>query len=124
MMTMLREETLENGLRLVFEDQSNRYFGDYHRICVVTSICCDLQTLTSDEDSDLLARARQKFGDTLTITKHFEKMGVAGDDVERVRETIVEDFLKHAASYLARPEYPISLVKAELNRKPVAKYYV
>ena len=123
-MATLREESLDNGLRIVFEDQSNRYFGDYHRICVVASICCDLQTLTCDENADLIARARQKFGDTLKITKRFEKMGVAGDDVESVRTALIDDFLKHAASYLSRPDYPLSLVKSELNRKPVAKYYV
>lgn len=123
-MTTLREEVLENGLRIVFEDQSNRYFGDYHRICVVASICCDLEMLTSDKDADLVTRARQKFGDSLTITKRFERMGVAGDDVEEVRAALIDDFLKHAASYMSRPEYPLSLVKSELNRKPVAKYYV
>lgn len=124
-MTTLRKETLDNGLRLIFEDRSNRYFGDYHRICIVASISCDLQTLSGDEkDAALIARAVQKFGDTLTITKSFERMGVAGDDVEQVRTALIDDFLKHAASYLARPEYPLSLVRSELNRKPVAKYYV
>ena len=123
-MTKLREETQDNGLRIVFEDQSNRYFGDYHRICIVVSICCDLQALSNDEETDLLTRARQKFGDTLTITKRIEKMGVAGDDVDRVKDALINDFLNHAAPYLTRPEYPLSLVRAELNRKPTAKYYV
>lgn len=124
-MTTLREEALNNGLRIIFDDESNRYFGDYHRICIVASICCDLKKLSGNEsDSELIARARQKFGDTLTVTKRFEKMGVASADVDQVRTSLIDDFLKHASSYLARSEYPLSMVRAELNRKPVAQYYV
>ncbi len=121
----LKEVRLENGLQIVFDDQSNRYFGDYHHICIVASICCDLQAMTvAVENMDLVSRARQKFGNTLTITKRFEKMGVASADVESVRNGMIDDFLKSASSYLARPEYPLSMVRSELNRKPTAKYYV
>jgi len=121
----LKEVCLDNGLQIVFDDESNRYFGDYHRICIVASICCDLQAMTvAEEEADLISRARQKFGNTLTITKRFEKMGVASDDVESVRNGMIDDFLKSASTYLSRPGYPLSLVKSELNRKHTAKYYV
>ena len=104
-MTTLREAQLDNGLHIVFTDESNRYFGDYHRICIVASIHCHLDDLSTanDEEAALIDRAKRKFGNTLTITKRFERMGVPS------KSTMVPS--------------PLSLVKAELNKKPVPRFY-
>ena len=54
---MIKEQLLDNGLQIVFTDESNRYFGDYHRICVVATIVCnlnDLLTETADDESFFL----------------------------------------------------------------------
>lgn len=125
-MTTLREVVLDNGLKIVFVDESNRYFGDYHRICLVASICCTLESLQleSDEDKALRQRALDKFGTTLTVTKRFERMGVASDDVDTVRTSMIDDFLRHTSDYLSRQDYPLSMIKSELNRKPAQRFYV
>lgn len=125
-MTTLREVFLENGLKIVFDDESNRYFGDYHRICLVASICCPLDALQleSDEDRALCQRAIEKFGETLTVTKRFERMGVASADVDSTRNSMIDDFLRHTSDYLSRIDYPLSMIKSELNKKPVQRFYV
>lgn len=125
-MTTLKEISLENGLNIAFVDETNRYFGDYHRICMVASIRCqfvDLQ-LDSDEDKALRQRAMEKFGESLTVTKRFERMGVASDDVDTVRLNMIDDFLEHTSAYLSRRDYPLSMIKSELNKKPVQRFYV
>jgi len=124
-MTTLREELLENGLRIVFVDESNRYFGDYHRIRLVANIHCDIKNMSATNENELhmKSRALDKFGDTLTITKSFERMGVATAEVDSVRSGMIDDFLQHTAPYLSRPEYPLLLVKAELARKPAPRFY-
>lgn len=125
-MTTLRDVVLENGLKIIFNDESNRYFGDYHRICLAVSICCSLEELQleSEEDKLLRQRALDKFGATLTVMKHVERMGVASEDVEAVRTSMIDDFLRHTSEYLSRPDYPLSMMKSELNRKPVQRFYV
>jgi hypothetical protein len=119
-MTLIREERLANGLEVSFVDESNRYFGDYHRVCVRAAIRCDLTTLA---DKDLQHQATSLYGTSLVVEKRFERMGVASADVDQVRSDLVEDFMRHAATYLAHPEYPFRLVAAELKKRRPNRYY-
>jgi hypothetical protein len=87
-MNQFRSERLANGVELSFSDCSNRYFGDYHRVRV-----------------DVLVRVPATSGTVETI-RHLERMAVPGAQVAAVRERLVDDFLRHAARYLAHPDYP------------------
>jgi len=124
-MTIFKEETLANGLRITFADESNRYFGDYHRVCVAATISCSLQDLPADRagDDDLRRQAVAAFGDTLAVVKRFERMGVPSADVAEVRAALVDSFLEHAAGYLSRPAYRRSLVLAELHKRRTHRPY-
>ena len=121
----IREEQLTNGLRVVFTDESNRYFGDYHRICVVATIGFNLQDLPTESPDDEIFRnqAIESLGEQLSVVKRFERMGVESADVEKVRTTLIDDFLQHTATYLSRPDYPRSLVKAEMNKSRTRRFY-
>ncbi len=123
---MIRRELLANGLEIVFTDDSNRYFGDYHRVCVVASIVYHLRDLPSacPQDQSFRDQAVAFLGEHLTVVKRFERMGVATADVEPVRSALIEDFMRHAADYLARPDYPRLLVTAELNKRRPHRVYV
>ncbi|MGK2944313.1 MAG: hypothetical protein ACSLFC_06205 [Desulfuromonadales bacterium] len=125
MMATIRQVPLANGLQIVFTDESNRYFGDYHRVCVVATIVCNLHELPADtiDEQALRCQAVDAFGEHLAVVKRFERMGVPTLDVDRVRTALIEDFLQHAASYLARPDYLRSLVNAELQKRPTHRFY-
>jgi len=118
----LQSATLANGLRLEFFDFSNRYFGDYHRICIEvrTSLSLNLPALATF-DPALLARARTLFGATLTVTRTVERMGVAGALVDPLKAELIAGLLHEAQNYLSRPDYPGRLLTAELGRKPTLK---
>ena len=122
----IREEQLVNGLRIVFTDESNRYFGDYHRICVVATIVCNLQDLPTESQDDEIFRSQaiESLGEQLSVVKRFERMGVKTADVEKVRIALIDDFMHHAASYLSRTDYPRSLVKAEMNKSRTQRFCV
>ncbi len=122
---MLKQVLLANGLQIVFHDESNRYFGDYHRVCVVATIVCNLRDLpvASADDEASRCKAIAAFGEQLSVVKRLERMGVATSDVDRVGATLIDEFLQHAASYLARPDYLRSLVNAELNKRPTHRFY-
>lgn len=118
----LQSATLTNGLRLELYDFSNRYFGDYHRVCIEvrTSLPLDAPALADFEPS-LLIKARALFGATLTVMRTVERMGVAGALVEAVKAEIIAGLLHEAQNYLSRPDYPGRLLSAELSRKPTTK---
>ena len=124
-MTTIKEERLANGLLIIFTDESNRYFGDYHRICVVATISCNLYDLPVEnpDDETFRRQAVETFGKQLSVVKRFERMGVPTVDVEKVRTTLIDDFLRHAATYLSRPGYPRSLVNAELKKRCTHRFY-
>ena len=124
-MIIIKEESLGNGLRLQFTDESNRYFGDYHRVCVVATITCDLQTLPKNtpEEDEFRQQAIEALGEQWSVVKRFERMGVSSADVEDVRTTLIEDFLKHTSQYLSRPGYMRSLVSAELKKRSSGRFY-
>ncbi len=121
----VREERLVNGLQIIFTDESNRYFGDYHRICVVATIVCNLNDLLieNSDDGSFFRPAIETLGEKLTVVKRFERMGVATADVEAVRTELIDSFLQHAGSYLSRPEYPRALVNAELKKRSTHCFY-
>ena len=124
-MTTIKKERLSNGLQIHFVDESNRYFGDYHRVCVVATIICNLNELpaTSSDEETFRSKAIESLGEQLSVVKRFERMGVASEDVEEVRTALIDDFLRHASVYLSRPGYTHSLVNAELKKRPTRRYY-
>lgn len=114
------EETLANGLLLRFYDQSNRYFGDYHRVRIVVAIELALNNNALLNDPELLVAGRKRFGATLTTSKVLERMGVPGSRVAALRAELVASYQREVQSYLSRPEVPLRLLRAELANKPSA----
>lgn len=119
-MMMLETQTLANGLKLSFADESNRYFGDYHRILLVVKISCDLETLSDDQ---LRTQAIGVYGKTLDIERRFERMGVPTAEVESVQNEMIVNFMRQAATYMARPDYPARLVTTELKKHRPSRIY-
>ena len=106
-MKPFRTERLANGMEIEFVDLGNRYFGDYHRVCVEVRMSVTLA------DANIVQQV-----------KRLERMGVPGADVDVVRRQLVEDYWRHAGTYLARPDYPARLAM-ELaragNRQPALR---
>lgn len=90
-MTPFRTEHLANGVVVDFVDLSNRYFGDYHRICVEVRIRLPLS------------------GNCPHSVTRLERMGVSGADVTVARDRLVDDYWRHAGHYLARADFPARL---------------
>lgn len=104
-MAPFRTESLVNGVSVAFFDQSNRYFGDYHRVRVEVQVT--LPPLSGGTAAESPAG-----GDRQRIT-HLERMGVAGAEVETVRDRLVADYWRHAGPYLAHADYPTRLAAAD-----------
>ena len=124
-MITIREEGLDNGLRILFVDESNRYFGDYHRVCIQINLVCALDELpVADSDEKAFRNSGiASFGKELKVVKRLERMGVPTADVEKVRQSMIEVFMENVSPYLSRPEYPRSLVDAELKKQRTHSFY-
>lgn len=118
----LREVTLANGLRLVFSDLSNRYFGDYHRVCIEVATILDLDhPALAGITEELRVRALTRFGPSLIVRRTLERMGVPGAEVEKVVGELLDNYLLEARRYQERADYPVRLLRAELERKTGSK---
>jgi hypothetical protein len=104
-MQPFRSESLANGVTVEFFDATNRYFGDYHRVCVEVRLTVSLGAAAGKPDS------------SLQTVKRLERMGVPGNEVIAVRNRLADDFWRHAGAYLAHADYPVRLA-ATLAREP------
>lgn len=96
-MPPFRSNALDNGILVEFSDLTNRYFGDYHRVCVEVRL-----VVPHPEHADPLIKV-------LTL----ERMGVPGAEIEAMRDRLVEDYWQHAGHYLAQANYPARLLAAD-----------
>lgn len=119
-MKPFRVEPLTGGREIAFYDHSNRYYGDYHRVRIVA--CMDVE-LTADlfagqsDPAGALRRARRWLGDWVRFERSLERMGVAGNAVEAVREELVRRFLETGKSYLEHPLFGVRLVQKQLEAR-------
>lgn len=126
--TDLCREQLANGVELSITDETNRYFGDFYRVHLV-AICrvvlSDDLLLRAFDDSADRQRLRQVYGEAVELRRILSRMGVAGPEVDSVRQALVEDFLVTARIYMADADFPLSLLRRKLNeRKSPQAFYV
>jgi len=118
--SLLRSLRLDNGLIIEFYDHSNRYFGDYHRVCV--EACCRVpvtpEWFATSVDSDVEFRTAQAvLGHEAVFIKRLERMGVAGAAMAEAREDIIESFIRSSVAYLSSGAFPSRFIAAELRRR-------
>lgn len=113
----LRTLRLQNGLTLDIFDRSNRYYGNFHRVRIEVCFRLSLEEELFAGEADPGAscrRARRVLGETLEETRVLERMGVAGQQRQAVRDELVEAFLSATLSYLGRSDYPRRLAARRL----------
>ena len=108
MTSKLEPIVLKNGLSLHFIDQSNRYFGDFHRICIKVQIF-----LPADMELTAGLKREKAF-----LEKKLEKMGVTTEAVESERKALVDAFLASGLIYLEKASFPQQLLNKLLKEKP------
>ena len=124
MATTLRQEQFENGVRLEFKEDSNRYFGDYYRLRIEVRCRVVIDAVLFPETADPAGEARRVrglLGEELTWTRHLERMGVATAELPVVRAELLDSFATSAYPYLRSPEFPHRLLAGELEKRKQAR---
>lgn len=120
MSEVLRTETLRNGLTVTFHDYTNRYYGNFHRVCIVVRCPVPLTAAIFagiDDAESRLKRARILFGEEAVYERTLERMGIAGEEVEPTRQSLMENFIRHTFAYLGRTDFAARFVERELSRR-------
>lgn len=122
-MKPFKRKKLPNGLQIEIFDETNRYFGDYHRVClrVVMSLDLSAAAVNGPDDASFWAEAGSVFGGKLQVVKKLVRMAVPGVAVEQTALNLADEFFKLADDYLSRPDYPQRLARAELDARKRAR---
>lgn len=103
---------LPNGLFISIYDCTKPYFGDFYRVKIEIICSKDAQTSTHRP--------------TALYSRTLEKMGVASNDVENVKQKLVDDFNANSLPYLSLKEFPQKMTdqsnrkKQQINKKYIA----
>ena len=102
MVDALACERLTNGVQIDFVDKTNRYYGDYHRVCINVEL--------------------RFAADDYTVAHKFqtlERMGVGGGDVAGVQTQLLDSFRQGTMPYMERAVFPDKFMQSLEQRKSV-----
>ena len=102
-----------------FVDMTSHYYGGFFHVAVMAEIVLRLCPEYCPEGVDYEA-AVSSLGDSVHYRQKLERMGVHGDEVDAIRNALIDRFIETSASYLTDPNFPARVVSAELAklRKP------
>ena len=114
---ILHQQLLDNGLELIFNDLSNRYYGDFHqvKIEIVRRIHLSAELLVEygfTEKEQI--RAKNRFGDLFEDRQELKRMGVAGPEVTTVCKQMVQQFIDSSLPYMSDNRFPALLLRKRL----------
>ena len=114
---LIARHRLDNGLELLFCEQGNRYFGDYHQVKVVVICRVPVDESMQSEHLSLpdLQKAKQLFGDQVEYRRELRQMAVAGDDVETVRDDLVRNFIANSGAYMQAAGFASRFIARKLK---------
>lgn len=119
-MTVIYQQDLPNRLTLTVEDQSNRYFGDYHRVklqvrCPITVAA---EYFRTSPDPLAAAQAAQRMlGTEVLYEKSLERMGVPSAELRIIKQELLGQFIRINQPYLARDDFPARFIAVKLREK-------
>jgi len=102
MAELFSSEQLSNGVRINFNDQTNRYFGDYHRICIEV----------------VLRFARDDYAQAHTF-QTLERMGVSGGELEEMQHQVMTSFRQGTMKYMASDHFEEKFLQSSKTRKNI-----
>lgn len=107
MTEMVSRVELSEHIAAEFSDQSNRYYGDFHRVLINVSVRIDLAVIADRPDILALLPTGQ---DSLRFTTTLEQMAVPTAQLDSVRKSLVGAFLENTGRYLLKTAFIENLI--------------
>lgn len=113
MADILMSIELKNGINVDFIDQSNRYYGDFHRVKI--DVIVKLPVVAAQLPKDLQTGAAKCNG-YATYTTSLEQMGVQSADLESVSTALIDNFVNTVGRYLEKDNFVESLLRKRFRQ--------
>lgn len=114
--TVLKECSLPNGLQVTVKDVSRHYYGGYWQVCLEVSCLVSLE-LGQFSDPAVEADARRLLGTAVPFVRHLEKMAVHGDELDAVRQGLLERYDRHLLPFLGNQQFPSRFIQSEFQKR-------
>lgn len=103
---------LAGGLRATVSDATRHYYGGYFHVSL--RVRADIPLLAAWFASpSLYEDACARLGSSIRFYRTLEKMAVPGDEVDRVRQNLLQSFESNLIPYLVRPDFPSRFAVSE-----------
>lgn len=101
---------LSDQITAEFSDQTNRYYGDFHRVLINVSVRIDLAVIADRPDLLALIPTDQ---DALSFTTKLEQMAVPTAHLDSVRKSLIDAFLENTGSYILKTAFIENLIRKQ-----------
>lgn len=111
----VRQIRLSNNLLINFFDTTSHYYGGFYHVSVLAVIELELcpeycqDDMTYNETVALV-------GEKICHQHLLERMGVNSEDLQSVREHLIDQFARSSSPYLSAPDFPARLVATEVKK--------
>lgn len=103
---------LASGFSIALDDETRHYFGGYYHVKIVAHCTVPLDLRYFDDDAQY-ADARARLGEAVRFERVLEKMAVPEEDIDSVRNQLIDAFKNTALGYLSAPDFDRLLVRSE-----------
>ena len=104
--------SLGNGVLATLSDRTSHYFGGYYHVRIQVSAEIPVSAATFSDPAEF-ADALQRFGHFVSFSRTLEKMAVPDNELEAVRQHLLESFDCNVLPYLLREDFADSFVQSE-----------
>lgn len=116
MSSVIREIDLGHGHMLRFHDETRRYYGSYFLVKV--DVVCHFPLQPNHFSSvEIYDDAVQLMGNAVTYRRPLEQMGIHADDVERVKNSLIENFISNSLPYITDSCFAARFVLSEYEKR-------
>jgi len=98
------------GIDARISDQSNRYYGDFHRVFLKVSVRISRSIIADRKELAALIPADQS---AIEFTTSLEQMAVPTENLATVRESLIHSFINSTRQYLRHPSFIENLIKKQ-----------
>lgn len=123
---MLSEKiySLDNGLITTINDETIHYFGGYFHVRMAVRVIVHLsESMFTSHDAH--KDAHQHFGSTIRFERLLEKMAVPTQELQTVKQQLIQSFEINLLPYLNRSDFGTSFVNSQYKlilKKRASRY--